>query len=138
MEDAKLGRQTSIFSPAFYTHRHGYKLLVRLCLNGSGAGKGSHLSAFLVLAKGDFDALLPWPLRRKCTLTLLDQSEARAHICDSFATSSGAFFQRPTCELNAASGLPLFCPLAALSECGRYVAENTLFFRAVVAEEPSN
>lgn len=34
-------------------------------LNGDGTGKGTHLSLFFVVMKGDYDALLPWPFRHK-------------------------------------------------------------------------
>jgi len=28
-------------------------------------GKGTHVSLFFVVMKGDYDALLPWPFRHK-------------------------------------------------------------------------
>ena len=56
--DALSGRQTSIYSPCFYTSRHGYKMCARLYLNGDGMGRGTHLSLFFVVMRGEFDALL--------------------------------------------------------------------------------
>lgn len=50
---------------AFYTAKYGYKLCLRLYLNGDGTGKKTHLSLFIVIMKGEYDALLPWPFRNK-------------------------------------------------------------------------
>lgn len=43
-------------------------MCLRLYLAGDGAGKGSHLSLFLVLMRGDYDAILDWPFTRKVLL----------------------------------------------------------------------
>lgn len=37
-EEAQAGKKTTIFSPPFLTHRHGYKMVVSACLNGDGKG----------------------------------------------------------------------------------------------------
>lgn len=50
---------------AFYTAKYGYKLCLRLYLNGDGSGKKTHLSLFIVIMRGEYDALLPWPFRNK-------------------------------------------------------------------------
>jgi hypothetical protein len=36
-----------------------------LYLNGDGSGKKTHLSLFIVIMRGEYDALLPWPFRNK-------------------------------------------------------------------------
>lgn len=138
LEDARCGRQASLCSPPFYTHRNGYKLVARLYLNGDGQGKATHLSAFLVVARGDFDALLAWPFRRKCTFTLLDQSangNDSDNISDSFRPEPNAnvnSFKRPTSEMNVAAGLPLFCPISVLHASDRYLRDNALFLKVAV------
>lgn len=63
------GRTVSLFSPAFYTAKYGYKLCLRLYLNGDGSGKKTHLSLFIVIMRGEYDALLPWPFRNKVWLS---------------------------------------------------------------------
>jgi TNF receptor-associated factor 2 len=52
-------------SPAFYTSRYGYKMCLRVYLNGDGTGRGTHLSLFFVVMKGPNDALLRWPFNQK-------------------------------------------------------------------------
>lgn len=50
---------------AFYTSRYGYKMCLRVYLNGDGTGRGTHLSLFFVVMKGPNDALLRWPFNQK-------------------------------------------------------------------------
>lgn len=52
-------------SAAFYTSRYGYKMCLRIYLNGDGTGRGTHLSLFFVVMKGPNDALLRWPFNQK-------------------------------------------------------------------------
>ncbi len=54
----------------------------RVYLNGEGVGKGTHLSLFFVIMKGDYDPFLPWPFRNKVTMMLLDQS-GNQHAVDA-------------------------------------------------------
>lgn len=50
---------------AFYTNKYGYKMCLRIYLNGDGTGRGSHLSLFFVVMRGQSDALLKWPFNQK-------------------------------------------------------------------------
>lgn len=54
----------SLFT-AFYSSKYGYKMCLRLYLNGDGTGRGTHLSLFFVVMKGKCDALLKWPFSQK-------------------------------------------------------------------------
>uniref|UniRef100_A0A1A8EBY3 TNF receptor-associated factor n=1 Tax=Nothobranchius kadleci TaxID=1051664 RepID=A0A1A8EBY3_NOTKA len=131
-QDAVAGRAPAMFSPAFYTSKYGYKMCLRIYLNGDGTGRGSHLSLFFVVMRGLSDALLKWPFNQKVTLMLLDQS-SREHIIDAFrpdVTSSS--FQRPVSEMNIASGCPLFCPLSKLDGKNSYIRDDTIFIKAIV------
>ncbi|XP_028741881.1 TNF receptor-associated factor 1 [Peromyscus leucopus] len=127
------GRTVSLFSPAFYTAKYGYKLCLRLYLNGDGSGKKTHLSLFIVIMRGEYDALLPWPFRNKVTFMLLDQNN-REHAIDAFRPDlSSASFQRPQSETNVASGCPLFLPLSKLqSPKYAYVKDDTMFLKCIV------
>ena len=59
----------------FYSERYGYKLKVGMYPNGYGSCKNSHLTVFIAAMKGEYDAILPWPFKKKVTLTLIDQQE---------------------------------------------------------------
>ncbi|XP_045417976.1 TNF receptor-associated factor 2 isoform X1 [Lemur catta] len=131
-QEAVAGRTPAIFSPAFYTSRYGYKMCLRIYLNGDGTGRGTHLSLFFVVMKGPNDALLRWPFNQKVTLMLLDQNN-REHVIDAFrpdVTSSS--FQRPVNDMNIASGCPLFCPISKMEAKNPYVRDDAIFIKAIV------
>uniref|UniRef100_A0A674F1S2 TNF receptor-associated factor n=1 Tax=Salmo trutta TaxID=8032 RepID=A0A674F1S2_SALTR len=131
-QDAIAGRAPAMFSPAFYTSKYGYKMCLRIYLNGDGTGRGSHLSLFFVVMRGLSDALLKWPFNQKVTLMLLDQSN-REHIIDAFRPDiTSSSFQRPVSEMNIASGCPLFCPLSKLDAKNSYIRDDTIFIKAIV------
>ncbi|XP_008542786.1 TNF receptor-associated factor 2 isoform X4 [Equus asinus] len=131
-QEAVAGRTPAIFSPAFYTSRYGYKMCLRIYLNGDGTGRGTHVSLFFVVMKGPNDALLRWPFNQKVTLMLLDQNN-REHVIDAFrpdVTSSS--FQRPVSDMNIASGCPLFCPVSKMEAKNSYVRDDAIFIKAIV------
>ncbi|XP_038601341.1 TNF receptor-associated factor 1-like [Tachyglossus aculeatus] len=127
------GRTTSLFSPVFYTARYGYKVCLRVYLNGDGTGKGTHISLFFVIMKGEYDSLLQWPFRNKVTFMLLDQNN-REHVIDAFRPDlNSASFQKPQGEMNVASGCPMFFPLNKLqSPKHAYVKDDTLFLKCII------
>ncbi|XP_017539256.1 TNF receptor-associated factor 5 isoform X2 [Pygocentrus nattereri] len=126
---------TSLNSPPFYTSRSGYKLSARVYPGGEGAARGTHLSLYVMLMRGDFDSLLPWPFRQNVTLTVLDQSGSRNHINCSFTPDTASEnFRRPTSENNSALGFPRFLSHGEL-EAPRnavYVRDDTLFIKVKV------
>ena len=96
----------SLYSAPFFTGRFGYKLCLRLYLNGDGSGKGTHLSFFLTVMKGEYDALLPWPFLQTVTLILLDQTNKKKHITQCFKPepSSSSFWKPgPHSDMNIAN-----------------------------------
>ena len=68
-----------IYSPAFYTSERGYKMCIRVCANGSGERKGTHISVHAYLMKGENDDYLPWPFTGKVTIELLNQLKDNNH-----------------------------------------------------------
>ena len=85
----------SWFSPPFYTHPQGYKMSLRVDVNGVGGGKGTHVSVYACLMRGEFDDQLEWPFRGHVTLAILSQLEDNNHITKSIrftnATDSKVF-----------------------------------------------
>lgn len=131
-QDAINGRCPAMFSPPFYTNKYGYKMCLRIYLNGDGTGRNTHLSLFFVVMKGNNDALLRWPFNQKVTLMLLDQNN-REHVIDAFRPDvSSSSFQRPISEMNIASGCPLFCQVSKLEGKNSYVRDDTIFVKVIV------
>ena len=130
-QDAISGNQTSFYSPAFYTSRYGYKMCARIYLNGDGIGKGTHISVFFVVMRGEYDALLRWPFRQKVTFMLLDQDNVE-HVIDAFRPDpNSSSFQRPRRESNIASGCPTFSPLSEINNHA-YVRDDSIFLKVIV------
>ncbi|XP_078012455.1 TNF receptor-associated factor 5 isoform X3 [Phascolarctos cinereus] len=132
--EATEGRTVSIFSQPFYTSRCGYRLCARAYLNGDGSGKGTHLSLYFVVMKGEFDSLLQWPFKQRVTMMLLDQSGKKNHITEIFkADPNSSSFKRPDGEMNIASGCPRFVAHSTLENTkNTYIKEDTLFMKVVV------
>ena len=129
--DAVTGQQVSFYSPCFFTSRYGYKMCARIYLNGDGMGRGTHISIFFVVMRGQYDALLRWPFRQKVTFMLLDQDNVE-HMIDAFRPDpNSSSFQRPRRETNIASGCPMFCSLAELNNHA-YVRDDAMFLKIIV------
>ena len=39
LDDARKAKTTTIYSPEFYAHRNGHKMIASACLNGDGKGQ---------------------------------------------------------------------------------------------------
>lgn len=142
--DAQSERQTSIYSPAFYTSTSGYKLCIRLYLNGDGTARGTHISIFLVILRGSYDALLHWPFSYRVSFCLFDQrtmiesggTKSGIHIIDSFRPDTRSVsFQRPCSLMNIASGIPKFFSLVDFNqpaEINRYIFNDTMFIKIFI------
>ena len=129
--EAVSGQQLSFYSPCFFTSRYGYKMCARIYLNGDGMGRGTHISVFFVVMRGQYDALLRWPFRQKVTFMLMDQDNVE-HVIDAFRPDpSSSSFQRPRRETNIASGCPMFCSLTELNNHA-YVRDDTMFLKIIV------
>lgn len=51
-------------------------MCLRVNLNGVDSGASTHISMFVHLMQGDFDAILTWPFPGKITLIAVDQSDS--------------------------------------------------------------
>uniref|UniRef100_A0A8C3G4E3 TNF receptor-associated factor n=1 Tax=Cyclopterus lumpus TaxID=8103 RepID=A0A8C3G4E3_CYCLU len=131
-QEAVGAKTLSLYSQPFYTGYFGYKMCARVYLNGDGMGKGTHLSLFFVVMRGEYDALLPWPFKQKVTLMLMDQGPSRKHLGDAFKPDpNSSSFRRPAAEMNIASGCPLFVSQTVL-ETGSYIKDDTIFIKVTV------
>ncbi|CAF1474887.1 unnamed protein product, partial [Didymodactylos carnosus] len=134
MADAQSERQTSIYSPPFYSSPTGYKMRARLYLQGDGNARRTHMSLFFVIMRGKYDAILKWPFSFKVTFCLYDQSGQQQHIVDSFRPDiKSNSFQRPRSEMNIASGIPKFFPLPMIEQVdNNYIKDDTMYIKVIV------
>ncbi|XP_065897121.1 TNF receptor-associated factor 5-like isoform X2 [Dysidea avara] len=126
--DALLGKTVSLYSAPFYTSRFGYRLCLRVYLDGDGSGKGRYISYFLTIMKGEYDALLEWPFQHTVTMTLVNQ-KGNNNIVQSFRPNpTSTSFHRPKSDMNVASGCPKFAPLSILDN-PEFAVDDVAFFK---------
>jgi hypothetical protein len=129
--DAENGKYTSIFSLPFYSGKYGYKMCLHLYIMGDGIGKGTHLSLFFVVMRGEFDNILQWPFTHKVTFKLINQAGGR-DIIDTFQPDPmSTSFRKPKCDMNVASGCPRFVSHTELEGSG-FIDDDTIFIKCSI------
>ena len=131
----KLFRQETKSAP-FYaarTESYGYKLRVIISpvvvLFGSNSPS---VRISIIVMKGEYDAILPWPIRKKVKFTLIDQQEdpvQRENLTFYFILRN---IPRPTQdEYHAKASGWLIC--YDMLESRRHIVDDTLFLQVEVA-----
>ena len=132
----RLAARNTLYSSPFYTGQNGgYKLCLFLYMDGDGSGKGTHLSFYIAVMRGEYDAQLTWPFGQKVTLILQDQDQ-KQDIAKWFKPDPveyNALFQRPSphSEMNVAFGCPKFATLSVLDNPS-YVKDDTMILKCIV------
>lgn len=140
LRQAKTEGKKALHSDPFYTKTekdsNGYKVKVVIYPNGGGPGKGTHLSVFIKVIKGAYDAILPWPIKKKVKFELVDQHEDLAQrenvigeIRDIITKQS---LSRPTGEENPGRGFGKFVSHTKLNT-RQYIVDDTLFLRVTIS-----
>ena len=73
-------KEEVVYLPSFYTHPCGYRMCIRVDLQGYGDGKGTHVSVSTCLMKGPFDDHLKWPFRGEITIQIVNQDGDHDHV----------------------------------------------------------
>ena len=139
LNQKKLAAEKVLYSSPFYTGQNttGYKLCLLLYMDGDGSGRSTHLSFFLTLMRGEYDAMLKWPFEAKITLVLEDQELKQHNIVKWFKTGLNTSVvecvQRPSpySEINAAFGCCRFAPLSVLDNL-LYVKDDTMTLKCII------
>ena len=66
-------------SPPFYTSARGYRICLKVYPAGDGTGKGTHVSMFGCLMKGDYDDELNWPFTADVVVDILNWRGGKNH-----------------------------------------------------------
>ncbi|XP_065070864.1 TNF receptor-associated factor 6-like isoform X2 [Rhopilema esculentum] len=83
-QQAKSNEVPAIHSVPFYTGIPGYKMCLRINLNGVDSGASTHVSMFIHLMQGEFDSILQWPFPGQIKLMAVDQSEEeQVHVTET-------------------------------------------------------
>ncbi|XP_029647210.1 TNF receptor-associated factor 3 isoform X1 [Octopus sinensis] len=128
----KTSKTSFIYSEPFYSSKYGYKMCAKVYLNGDGIGKGTHLSFYFTIMKGEYDNILTWPFKHKVTLTVLDQFGGDKNYSDRFLPDPNSkSFHKPSSDYNIATGCPDFIPQTEV-ESYPFMKDDTIFLKASV------
>uniref|UniRef100_A0A0L8HQP6 MATH domain-containing protein n=1 Tax=Octopus bimaculoides TaxID=37653 RepID=A0A0L8HQP6_OCTBM len=128
----KTSKTSFIYSEPFYSSKYGYKMCAKVYLNGDGIGKGTHLSFYFTIMKGEYDNILTWPFKHKVTLTVLDQFGGEKNYSDRFLPDPNSkSFHKPSSDYNIATGCPDFIPQTEV-ESYPFMKDDTIFLKASV------
>ena len=128
LRQAKTGGQVWIESDPFYTGECGYKFKMRLYPNGYGKGENTHLSLFLAIIVGEYDAILQWPFPKKVTLTLIDQQANLGDRQTVSHTLTKTWESRPLKGKEVICGYQMFVAHVELQKRA-YIVDDTIFFQ---------
>ncbi len=137
----KKENDTQFLSTDIRTSESGYKLCICVYANGYGYGKGTHVSVFSHLIKGDNDDSLSWPFTGTVTIELLNQLEDKNHhkVTLTYLAEGGVSQRVVDDEIGGGWGRPHFIFHTDLDynvdENTQYLKDDTLVFR-VSAEAP--
>ena len=137
MSDFSQKRSKDWFSPPFFTHPGGYQMCLEVWGSGCGSGKGTHLSVYMCLMKGENDNHLKWPLSLAIHITLLNQSSDSNHVSEqiNFANAKENARNQVVQGVMAKSGRgrTRFVPLSSFVEDPtqdvQFLKNDSLYFR---------
>ena len=135
----------SVHSPVFYTSPGGYKMCISVDANGNGDGKGTHVSVFAHLMKGENDDHLPWPFTGIVNVKLLNQLEDKHHYLKRTEFPAAAEVSQRVVNEEISSdgyGRPLYISHSdlgynAAKKC-QYLKDDCLYFRISVDAKRSS
>ena len=134
MARARSGKVVALHSAPCYTKQYEYKYCTRLYLQGDGMGRSTHVSLFFVVMKSEYDQLLNWPMQKRITLELINHVNEAENVIESFVSNPrSSSFQRPTNNMNVASGCPMFISIEKFLT-GGFIVDNSAYIKTTVQE----
>lgn len=132
------GIEPVLQSNSAVTGPYGYKFRSLVYLNGDAKAKGSYISVYMQLLKGEHDALLKWPFQQEVKITLMDQQndvDERRNIAKVLAPAGNnegiVNFQRPVKSSNTGRGYAKFVPHDVI-RTRRYIRDDVMFLKIEV------
>ena len=133
-------------SDPVYSHFGGYKMCLKVYANGGGATKGTHVSVYISLMRGDNDNNLKWPFKGTIKVSLLNQLEDGQHYTRELWLPDDDISELSACvtgkeRASHSWGRPKFIShqdLQTVGENCQYLRDSTLFFRVDCFEPKLN
>ena len=126
------------YSDPVHSHFGGYKMCLNVDANGHDGVKGTHVSMYVYLMRGDNDDNLKWPFKGTIKVSLLNQLEnGQHHTMEPWSLSDNVPKEcsRRVTEgerAKAGRGYPHFISHHLICKVGKtcqYLKDDTLFFR---------
>ena len=103
-------------------------------MHGDGMGRSTHISIFFVVMKSEYDQLLAWPMRKRITFELINLQNEVDSIIESFVSNPrSSSFQRPTNNMNVASGCPMFIIIERFLT-GGFIIDDCAYIKTLVQD----
>jgi len=129
------GNRYSWYSDPFYSRTGGYKFQLNVDTNGHGVARGTHISAWLYSAKGEYDGDLVWPIQITAHLHLLNQRGDHGHVVARLKCSRVTKGERPR---EFARKFIAHSELAYnAAKDTQYLKDDCLYFRLYLKVDPS-
>ena len=130
--------QEEYWSPPFYTSARGYRMCLNVCPAGNDTGKGTHVSMFGYLMKGDYDDELNWPFTADVVVDILNWRGDNNHhrvVCEFNEGSSDDARARVYDDNKVASGqgnakaIEISTLMSSSSSDPQYLSEDCMCIR---------
>ena len=124
------------FSDPFYSHPGGYKMVIIVYPNGFGSKKGTHVSLYACLQRGEFDDQLEWPFNGRITVEVYNftaKEWSKPTIIKLDKDASKDAIRRPTTFRNGSWGFPDYLSHDEL--CNHYIKRHDFLSMRVVCVE---
>lgn len=124
-----------LISPEFSDQLFSYSIRANIFLNGSLQSDSGQIAVYIVICKGQYDALLTWPFNHTVKIELVNQSRSDRPVIVSIAAedeNTSVAFARPTQYMNSPIGANNFCSNQLSNE---YLINDTIFFRFTILKD---
>ena len=115
----------------------GFKMKLEIYLNGIKESKGTHLSVYWRLMKGELDDCLDWPFDKTITFVLIHQDDKNKCYKMSMSrdfknkAKSSECYQKPVTDCNAGWGYSYFISHEKLHTDG-FIKNDRLYIRCII------
>ncbi len=121
-------RNNEVFTcDPFYTHTNGYKMCLKVFLNGTESGAGTHVSVATCLLQGPFDKYLKWPFTWTIMVEALNQFHDTGNMFHDFKhnvdQSGGQCFEEQ------------FLSHKCISQYPTILNNDTMYFRVKITNQ---
>ena len=106
-------------------------------LNGQRDAKGTHMSVYFQLMKGEYDDCMEWPFDKLVSVILINQENKNKSLKRAITQTRDkksnplSNFERPSTDCNTGYGWKKFITLEDL-HAGGYIKNDTLYIQAVI------